>query len=379
MRREVNDKRTRIRNRGEVSSNERDLKEGGRRRKREGRRFDTSNYSDFEPMPWTLPRPTPMRNQTSEEFMEDYIALKRKNNIPLPWEEEEKYADKSVSLPLPIIALNFPKSATLTMVAYFDCGGLTSTHTSTQDGRIAICMLENHMHDLPPLNECDTYRPRVGNHYGEKVPIDFISDIGIQGPPCYYASVHDGGLENIAKHYPNATILLVTREATSWYNSMKGWGSILIRWKKYCGFDGTLHDGGNMKYWRNMHRSIPKRREKEYWVNFYIAHTQKIREFAINHLSMTYVEVELENKNMGNILQKYTKISSECVMNCHPGPIWVKKHNTTSKCHRFGEDPAPLIRKDEEDGTDGNTDDNRGTGESVDGDIEDDIKAEGEE
>jgi hypothetical protein len=259
------------------------------------------------------------------------------------------------------------------MAAYFDCGGLTSIHTSTQNGRIAICMLENHLNDTPPLNECDTYRHRVGHRFGEKVPIDFISDIGVQGPPCYYASVHDGGLENIAKHYPNATILLVTRDATSWYHSMKGWGSILVRLKKYCGFDGTLHDGSNMKYWRNMHESLLKRREGEYWVNFYHAHTQKIREFAMNHLSMTYVEVELENKNMGKILQKYTKISPECVMNCHPGPFWVKKHNTTSKCHPIGQE-VPLIRK-VEDGNDDYTDDDKETDESVDDDLEDDIKA----
>ena len=197
--------------------------------------------------------------------MADYIAAKRKHNIPLPWEEDEKYADKNVSLPLPVIALNFPKSATLTMSAYFECGGLTSVHTSTQHGRIGICMLENHLNDKPPLNECDTHRPRVGNRYGEAAPIDFISDIGLQGPPCYYASVHDGGLENIAKHYPNATILLVTRDATKWYKSLKSWGSIVVRLNKYCGFDGELHDGENMEYWRNMYNSLPKSKV-DYWV-----------------------------------------------------------------------------------------------------------------
>ncbi len=376
-RRRFKAKRTRIRDRDEISLNERYPKEERRRRKKTERQFDSSNYGDFIPMPWTLPQPTPIRNQTSEEFMADYIAAKRKHNIPLPWEEKEKYADRNVSLPLPIIALNFPKSATLTMAAYFDCGGLTSVHTSTQNGRIAICMLENHLNDAPPMTGCDTYRPRADHRYGERVPIDFISDIGLQGPPCYYASVHDGGLENIAKHYPNATILLVTREATSWYQSMKGWGSMMVRLKKYCGFDGSLHDGANMKYWRNMHNSLPKGREGEYWVNFYHAHTQKIRDFAMNHLSMTYVEVELENENMGKILQSYTKISPECVMYCHPGPIWVKKHNTTSKCHPIGQNPPPLKNEvDEDDNTD---DENIETEESFDDNIEDNDKAEGEE
>ena len=86
----------------------------------------------------------------------------------------------------------------------------------------------------------------------EDVPIDFISDIGLQGPPCYYSSLHDGGLENIAKYYPDATIMLVTRNASSWYRSMSKWGSIMHRWKKFCGFDG--YHASNDKYWTKLKR-----------------------------------------------------------------------------------------------------------------------------
>ena len=50
-------------------------------------------------------------------------------------------------------------------------------------------------------------------------------------------------------------------------------GSIIVRLKKYCGFDGKLHDGENMEYWRNMYNSLPKRHEEEYCVNFYHTHT----------------------------------------------------------------------------------------------------------
>ena len=90
----------------------------------------------------------------------------------------------------------------------------------------------------------------------------------------------------------------------------------------------------------------------------------------MNHLSMTYVEGELENQNMGKILQSYAKISPECVMQCHPGPIWVKKLNTTSKCHPIGQNPAPLKNEvDEDDNTD---DENIETEESFYDYIEDD-------
>jgi len=106
------------------------------------RRYEASNYTnDFKPLPWSLPQPNILRDMSSETFMAGYIKAKHKHNITLPWdieEKEKKYRNKKVSLPLPIISLNFPKSATLTMKTYFDCGGLTSIHTSTQDGRIGI-------------------------------------------------------------------------------------------------------------------------------------------------------------------------------------------------------------------------------------------------
>ena len=343
-------------------------------------------YLDMDPLSWTLPQATPIRNQTSEEFMLHYIATKRRHNISLPWDNDNDDDDDDnqqiyynnrvnpkVSLPLPIINLNFPKSATLTMSAYFDCAGLTSVHTSTQSGRIAICMLQNQLHNNPPMHNCDRHRPNrhssssrssssAGRHHIDVnssssvlpniIPIDFFSDIGVQGPPCYYASLHDGGLENIVRHYPNATILLATRDASSWYHSMSKWGGIMMRWKKYCGFDGhylhttttTNNNNTNIEYWRNMFDTTVRSREKEemYWINFYHAHTQKIREFALSHLSMTYVEVEIENPNIGSILQQYTKVSPDCVLYCHPGPHWIKKHNTITKCHPIGQEPALL-------------------------------------
>jgi hypothetical protein len=305
-------------------------------------RYDSSNYTkdNFEPLPWSLPNPSPVRYQTSEEFMADYIALKRKKNIPLPW-EQDKYKEDKVTLPRPIIGLNFPKSATMTMSEYFSCAGITSIHTTTNDGRIGICMMENHLAGNPPMEGCNTHR-RKKREKGK--PIEVIFDIGLQGPPCYYASLHDGGLENIAKHYPEGTIMLVTRNATKWFNSFESWGSILSKWgRRSCGFDGSL-DGEGMKYWADLYHS--KNSKRQYWIDFYEAHTQKVRDFALKHLSLTYVEVELENDKMAEQLELYTGVKQSCVQVCHPGPHWIRKHDTTSKCHPKGEEP-PSIDSDE--------------------------------
>ena len=381
--------RERDQNEKEGDTIENNLHEPKKRKKRvkEPRRYESSNYTDdFQILPWSLPLPRPIRYLSSEEFMKIYIATKRKHNISLPWEEKNTtYANSKVSLPLPIISLNFPKSATLTMKTFFLCGGVTAIHTSTQDGRIGICMMENQLNDKPPMTGCNMHKERqrkaieeltddaeMSNFKFSIVPIDFISDIGLQGPPCYYSSLHDGGLENIVKHYPKGTISLITRNATSWARSMSKWGSILLRWKRYCGFDGSVYNTtDNMKYWNNMYERLPKKEKEEYWVNFYHAHTQKIREFAMTHLSMSYFEVELENPNMAKILQHYTKISPDCVMDCHPGPKWVRENNATSRCHPVGKNPA-LMREIVEDGENGDINDANHDGEEDDDNIDDD-------
>ena len=290
-------------------------REAGRWKRNKRPRYDMSNYGDsFKPLSWSLPKPSSTRYQTSEEFMVDYIALKRKHNISLPW-EDDKYKANKVTLPRPIIGLNFPKSATTTMSKYFQCAGIISAHTSTLGGRIGICMMENHLADKPPLHGCD-----MRQNYTDptEVEVEVMFDIGIQGPPCYYPGVHVGGLENIVKHYPEATIMLVTRNATKWFKSLEKWNNLLNVWedKSSCGFDGSL-EGDGMEYWADLY----SKSKSQYWIEFYEAHTQKIRDFMLKHLSLTYVEVELEHNDVAEQLEHYTGVKQSCFKHCLPGQM----------------------------------------------------------
>jgi hypothetical protein len=73
-----------------------------------------------------------------------------------------------------------------------------------------------------------------------------------------------------------------------------------------------------------------KTSRREIWQQFYYAHTYKIRQFVINHPTLTYIEVEL-NDNTGTVLESYTGISSNCFKKCIPGNGTMKDPNEKCK------------------------------------------------
>jgi len=215
-------------------------------------------------LPWSLPQLyTNSSIKPSSEFMKEIIDLKERNGIELPWMKAKKtftltrkIHDKTESirydLPTPIIVLNLPKSGTTTLNEYFLCGGVESTHTFTEytydtlprdrETRIGDCLRNNYFADstsrpVAPLNKC-AKRRRLQQFGGGYANYLAYSDIGTTGPGlCYYPTIHNGGLEHIAKYY-NATLILLTRNTTDWYKSIAKWskGRILSNWVDKCGF-----------------------------------------------------------------------------------------------------------------------------------------------
>jgi hypothetical protein len=47
-------------------------------------------------------------------------------------------------------------------------------------------------------------------------------------------------------------------------------------------------------------------------IAFYHFQVQHVREFAKNHPSLTYIEIQLENDDNGRILEEATGVSREC-------------------------------------------------------------------
>ena len=119
--------------------------------------------------------------------------------------------------------------------------------------------------------------------------------------------------------------MLVTRNATKWFNSLERWNDMhhmLNFWgnRSICGFDGSL-EGKGMEHWTDLYHSSESKRE--YWIAFYEAHTQKIREFALAHLSLTYLEVELEHEKVAEQLERFTGVKQTCFKHCLPGQMSV--------------------------------------------------------
>ena len=291
----------------------------------------TVRYDRNTKMEWSLP--TKGSGISSEEFMASLQKRQLKSAADATSPQRR--------LTTPIFVLNLPKSGTETSRDYFTCGGYESSHTYVSQRRIGTCLFDNwsksqalrgnEVHDLTaakdytdeqidPLQGCNSitkkyYIPPTDPRYGKNVTVQVFSDIGTPNPTCYYPTIHNGGLEYLHSYYPNATWVVFVRNGDDWYDSMKRWGngSLLKQWKNRCDFPGGTN-------------SITSEQD---WINFYARHTEKIRQFALEHSSLNYIEVELESAH--TTLEKYTGIESKCWRHCLPG------RTDDEKCVQIGE------------------------------------------
>ena len=100
----------------------------------------------------------------------------------------------------------------------------------------------------------------------------------------FYALWH--AMEDFYRDYPNATIVLNTRNATDWVYSFHAWrrGDLSRRWRICLNIP-----------------SLPKRMEVQEWVDFYNEYNQRTRSFQ-EHPSLTCIEVEIEDPRAGDTL-----------------------------------------------------------------------------
>jgi len=225
---------------------------------------------------------------------------KRKN-----WDPGEGLKSEPVPLKItfPVFVPSLPKSGTTSIWQYFNCGGHHASHqwvkvNDTESMQSGQCMKQNIALGQPPFQDCGNY--------------DVFTDTGYalyqaSGPNCYYPSVE--ALEEIYQAYPNATFVMVVRNTASWFTSVEKWGegSLLKRW----GACNTTGYGWTTK------------REKV--EAFYDWHTENIRQFAMDHPSLNYIEVGLESEDTGKLLEDKIGIPATCWGKCTPYSKFCKK------------------------------------------------------
>lgn len=198
----------------------------------------------------------------------------------------------------PIFVASLPKSGTTSIWQYFNCGARLASHqwVKSADGVIqaGMCIRENIALGQAPFQGCGKYDVYTDTGFS----LNIASGIA----DCYYPSI--SALDAIYEHYPDATIILITRNSTSWLNSMQTWG------------DGTL-----LKRWRfcNMTGHLSRTPDDPYAFRaFYEWHTEHIRRFATKHSSLAYIEVALESARVGRVLEEKIGIPARCWGRCSP-------------------------------------------------------------
>lgn len=198
---------------------------------------------------------------------------------------DDVFAPTKLKVPSPVLVTSLPKAGTTTAWQYFLCGRQPAAHQYARNEtgagiKIGQCMGENAAADRPVLQGCGSY------------PV--LADIGaIWGSHCYYPSLH--GLEDLYRDYPSATWLHIVRNASQWADSLLRYFNLAWKMSQKC-------------------TDVPKapNNTRDDWAAFYVAHTTRIRDFASNHPSLTYIEVELESPATPAILQDRLGINASC-------------------------------------------------------------------
>lgn len=244
---------------------------------------------------------SPKNNIPISRHVSPLVQLPDKNGTLVATKLDNVFADTGLKAPNPVLVMAMSKAGTTTAWRYFLCGGQAAAHLFTKNEtgagvRIGQCMGENAKLDRPVLQGCGSYT--------------MLADIGaVYGAECYYPMVH--GLEALHRDYPTATWLHIVREAGAWADSLLGFYN--IAWKMATKCDGFPRAPNTTK---------------NDWMQWYRDQTERVRQFAIEHPSLTYIEVRLESPSTAAILEQTIGINGSC---------W-GMHNVNAKRERSGND-----------------------------------------
>ena len=228
---------------------------------------------------------------------------------------KEHTQQQQLKVPYPIIVLNLPKSGTTALWQYFECGlgpdqavhwwtpNTHDKHHKTGDRLIGPCLHANIRDGTPPLQGCgENYKVWLDAGYANQTH-------------CFQPAVH--GLEAIYQHYPHATLLWVSRDTASWYQSVQRWRPLMRKWS-------SSQNNCRQSFFPNTDgtEAVGMLEQKDF-VAFYERTRQHARDFARTHPSLTYLEppsgTVLSSPSLGPWLEENVGIDhAKCWRKCRP-------------------------------------------------------------
>mmetsp|Transcript_6690 Transcript_6690/g.9795 ORF Transcript_6690/g.9795 Transcript_6690/m.9795 type:complete len:329 (-) Transcript_6690:261-1247(-) len=201
-------------------------------------------------------------------------------------------------VPAPIFVASLPKSGTSSVWKYFLCGGhMAAHHYSRVDATLSIpigeCIENNVDVGRPPFQNCGPYYVWSDNGY-----VTFPERKG-NSTSCFYPSIH--ALDSFYAAYPEMTILVFRRNVTSWVKSVQKFQKIAERWTM-CNRKGMI-----------------KKNNEAALSRFYLDHISRLKNFADQRPSITFIEMPLEGPTVGKELQRLIGIPASCWKNVAPG------------------------------------------------------------
>ena len=216
----------------------------------------------------------------------------------------------------PIFVMGLPKAGTTSLKVYFECGGLKTSHyfcdatgepkrrlasTSAEaseatahtlvdwtrgvPGSCADCIQHNVKAGLPALHGC--------NGYDAFAQLD-LAKVDPHQIDCYYPQVD--AISAIYSEYPDSTFVLNLRPAANWLRSVDNYRGLRGRLIK-CDIGGFGRDVG---------------KTDAEMLEWYHSHADNVREFARAHPSLKLVEVNIEEPDAGDVLERAFGIPSHC-------------------------------------------------------------------
>ena len=133
---------------------------------------------------------------------------------------------------------------------------------------------------------------------------DAYTQIDFTFPPnrCYYPQVEV--LEEMHRYHPDMVFILNTRNVSRWVKSVKNWSTMKNRMAK-CNITGFPRGVGN---------------DDAELTKWYLDHYQRVRDFAKQHPSMNFVEVDIESPDAGKYMESIFNISADCWGHANENP-----------------------------------------------------------